>query len=488
MGKQKALRVSSRWFNLSLFLLFFCIPGNSQNKSSYNNSFADFESRLNSNTELESAIWSFSVRDEKGQLVAESSLAGKLVQPASVQKLLSSAYAMEKLGPYYSFDNSIFIVKPAFVSDNEPATIVLEASGDPSLGSNRFGGKNREAVLDFWIKQIEQNVKAGTSIYLCSKDSWTEHLISSWAWDDIGNYFAPMIDGLSLGENQLDVTLSSPATINSPVEVRSSYPRVPGLQIESEVLSAAVGSGDQAWVYSSPLDNRMLIRGTIPLGHPAFKIRASLPDPDKNILAMLALQLREQGWDVEVGQFNESWSGNLLEIGKIESVPIFQMLAFSNQRSSNFYAESLLRSAADPDPSKAAKMLHEWLESALPEEQLEDWKIEDGSGLSGKNRISSSELTRLLSHWRSESWFKLWFEGLASSGQSGTMLRFKRLEAGSVRAKSGSLSGVKSYAGYARGLSGSWYSFAFVLNQHSLSSYEVRQITEDFMLKVTELP
>lgn len=104
------------------------------------------------------------------------------------------------------------------------------------------------------------------------------------------------------------------------------------------------------------------------------------------------------------------------------------------------------------------------------------WRLRlvDGSGLSGRNRLTAESLTHLLDLALGDPRLDALVDGLPVAGRSGTLInRFAAPPAscarGEVAAKTGSLTGVSTLAGVTRGSDGRWRSFAIMVNKRPAS-------------------
>ena len=115
--------------------------------------------------------------------------------------------------------------------------------------------------------------------------------------------------------------------------------------------------------------------------------------------------------------------------------------------------------------------------------------IHDGCGLSANNAISARQFVSLLTYMREKS--KNWdafYASLPVSGESGTLkvLLAKTPLHGRVHAKSGTISHVRSYAGYIECPNGEVYTFAIIVNKSSCNSRVTREQIEKYLLAVCE--
>ena len=92
--------------------------------------------------------------------------------------------------------------------------------------------------------------------------------------------------------------------------------------------------------------------------------------------------------------------------------------------------------------------------------------IHDGSGLSPRNSVTPRQLAHILKLAQQHETGTLFEKSLPLAGRSGTLISFgngRTLE-GRVRAKSGGMSRVRTYAGYLTKRSGQRYAFALMTN------------------------
>jgi D-alanyl-D-alanine carboxypeptidase/D-alanyl-D-alanine-endopeptidase (penicillin-binding protein 4) len=194
----------------------------------------------------------------------------------------------------------------------------------------------------------------------------------------------------------------------------------------------------------------------------AFDGNAGAQAPELAAAASLTTALESLGVTVdgepEAGKAPETAE----EVARIESAPLATLLATQNHGSVNFYAEMLLKAlgaAATGDAGSTATgaaAVERWAEDRGIRAQ-----VRDGSGLSYEDRISASDLVRLLLLARREPWGDVLVSSLPGPGE-GTI--GGRLAGLPVRAKTGTLFEVpvSSLAGYVTDASGSPVAFAII--------------------------
>jgi len=167
------------------------------------------------------------------------------------------------------------------------------------------------------------------------------------------------------------------------------------------------------------------------------------------------------------------------------------MLAHANKPSDNLTAEMLLRhlGTADGDRLGTAADGHQVIAGFLGSLGFkdDDYRLSDGSGVSHYNLVSSELLVGLLIHaWnQGPTTRRLLTESLAIAGVDGTLgNRMKHGPArGRVRAKTGSISGVSTIAGYLETGSGEPVAFAIMIQNFTGSPRPWRAL-QDAMLEL----
>src|SRR6056297_3037034 len=175
-----------------------------------------------------------------------------LMIPASTMKLVTSAAALEMLGPDYRFQTRI-----GYTGNNVDGTLngdlVILGGGDPALGSEYFMDHYfHPHFMDVWAEKIKSagiaNVKGDLILDLSVYDS--EKIPSTWIWEDMGNYYGAGASALTVYDNLFRITFRSPPLPGQLTEITAIYPKVPGLEFQNEVLSPNINR-DRAYVFGS---------------------------------------------------------------------------------------------------------------------------------------------------------------------------------------------------------------------------------------------
>lgn len=410
---------------------------------------------------------------ETGNTVFELN-ADKLLIPASVMKVVTSATALEILGPDYRFRTRLGY-SGKIENGVLKGDLIVIGGGDPALGSEYFTNHYftphfletwAQKVREAGIKWVEGRLILDTSLY----DS--EKIPSSWVWEDLGNYYGAGAGALSVYDNLFRIRFRSPAAAGLPTEIVSTYPVMEGFTWKNEVRSSDVNR-DLAWVFGSPLDRTRVIRGTIPKNRRAFTIRASNPFPEQllaedflNHMARIGVFVSGRTITDEVG------NSAFRQIHATESPTLAEIVRVLNEQSVNLIAEHLVKQMAAEkfglgSRDEGLKIISSfWNEKGIDTRQL---FMEDGSGLSHFNAFSPKFMNSVLRYMAlTASGSTEFLESMPSAGQ-GTLHHFNsQLFPGkTLLAKSGSMTRVRCYAGYLQTNSGKNLTFTFMVNHFS---------------------
>lgn len=414
-----------------------------------------------------------------------------LACPASVWKLMTTAAALSKLGPDFKF-TTVLAYTGEIESGVLKGDLIIIGSGDPTLGSRHFQ-HGLDEVLDQWV----------TSVKAFGIDSITGNVIGNGAhlkgqplprtriWEDIGNYYGSGIFGLNFNDNTYFLSFSTPDEPEEQATLLNVYPEVPDLTITSEVQSSTIQS-DQAYIFGSPLSNKRVVRGTLPLGRDRFVIKGSIPDPA--LFAAYHLKIKLEESEVGVGGVAQSETEYFREpitykkIDEVLSPSVSEIVSHTNRESDNLMAEGLLiqlgAKAGEPSLEKGIEELTEFLKGIWGENS--HFFAYDGSGLSRFNAVSAGQIADLLVRANRIEMLKTnLLEPLPKAGKDGSVKWFGLHTnlARNARLKSGSMENVRAYAGIFTTYTGRELIFAIEVNNYSVSGVEVRKKVEDWLVR-----
>jgi serine-type D-Ala-D-Ala carboxypeptidase/endopeptidase (penicillin-binding protein 4) len=435
------------------------------------------EGLLSDSTMLHASVSLCIINGATGEILVDHD-AAKSFSQASVMKLVTTAAAIEMLGPDHTFSTTVGYtgeIKRGVLKGD----IIIRGGGDPALGSEKFAG-HYNSFMEKWIDEIRKSGIGKITGRVITDDSYYDYqpVPPNWNWEDLGNYYGAGVYGLSIFDNTLKIHFSTGDSGTVPA-ITSFDPVNPGTKYAN--LLKADGSSDQGYVYSAPYNTYGWISGEIPVNRQDFILKASLTDPPLFAATLLTEKLNSAG--IEVGK-EPSTSRVMPEkrgiaytiITTTTSPSLSSIIDVLNHESVNLYAEHLLKElgkvyAGEGSTGPGTEVVTRFLDSLGIE--TSGMFIEDGSGLSPQDALNSKGLATLLYQMKTKGrYFNNYYLSLPEAGKNGTLKTvFKDpVFEGVMRAKSGTILRVKSYAGYLTARSGNELIFSIIINNYTGSS------------------
>jgi len=408
--------------------------------------------------------------------------------PASTMKLVTTATAMELLGPKFCFQTKLEIDGTLSSNGTLNGNLYIRGGGDPTLGSEHLGDKD---FMTKWVEEVKKvGIKKITGKIIADETLYDDLGVNpKWTWEDIGNYYAAGAYGISYMDNTYQLVLRSGLEGSTP-EILRIVPEIPAMTFENHLTSTNIAF-DSAYFYGAPHSYLRSIHGEIPANRLEYIIKGDIPNPGLLLAEHFQQRLVESG--IAIQQLPSdivTKSSDRRVILVQESPALSEIIKETNVRSNNGYAEQIFRYLAlNKNPvgttNGAVQVVRSfWKSKGLPVDQL---FMYDGCGLSPVDAVSSQFLVDLLIYMQTISPNKeAFFNSLPVSGKSGTLTNFLQRTAlqGKVHAKSGTISGVKSYAGYIEA-NNKTYVFAILVNHANGTSKAVTRKMEEFLLQLS---
>ncbi|MBL7967318.1 MAG: D-alanyl-D-alanine carboxypeptidase/D-alanyl-D-alanine-endopeptidase [Prolixibacteraceae bacterium] len=481
-----------RYFFLNV-LITFLLLNSSQYELFAQTKISQLQEKTNqwkNSPTLSNAGICFSVTDsQSGQTILQTEPQISLV-PASIMKVVTTATALETLGPEYRF-KTLLSYSGTIRNDTLFGDLQIIGGGDPTLGSMYF--PETRNFQEEWLKVLQQNsIRVITGKLVVDASIYESQMIpGSWVWEDLGNYYGAGASGLTVYDNLYEIHLQSPETAGQPTQFMKNVPEIPGLELKNEVKSSDINS-DQAYVFGSPDDSRRTIRGTIPKGKTDFVVKASMPNPTALLASEFSQKIKSSGIQFSGEAAFEKATTDGIVLTETLSPPLREIIRETNYESINLFAEHLLKHLA-------------WLKTGLGgtregcKQIAQFWKekgmdtngffMNDGSGLSRFNAFTARHLVFILNYMKNQSPYAAdFYQSLPAAGQ-GTLVAFNKeqLPGETVKAKSGSMTRVRCYAGYLKTTSGKELTFTVMLNNFSCSQSEATRKIQELLVMLRNM-
>ncbi|NND75711.1 MAG: hypothetical protein HKN44_11960 [Ilumatobacter sp.] len=366
----------------------------------------------------------------------------RAVVPASVQKVLVAAVALEVLGPDYTFTTSVRTPLP--VDGVVEGDVYLVGGGDPLLTSD-----------DYPIDEDRYPAFSTTSLDVLA-DAFVANGITR-------------IRGTVIGD---------------------------GTRYDDEFVVEGWGPGvafDSAGPYDALLVNDARVLG-----------RGQADDPNRGAARELARLLGNRDVRVDDGWGSGQAATNTQVIGTVESAPLSEIVREMLTTSDNNTAEMLVKEIgrADAGASETAGIGTRAAGLTVIDRTLRTWgvpmagvRVLDGSGLHLENRLTCAALLHVLQRAPGTAVAS----GLPLAGETGTLSDefIGSPVAGRLFAKTGTLNNppvgepppaAKSLAGFVTSPAGGTIEFAIILNAAELPEPTYRQIWAEFATRFSTFP
>jgi D-alanyl-D-alanine carboxypeptidase/D-alanyl-D-alanine-endopeptidase (penicillin-binding protein 4) len=392
-----------------------------------------------------------------------------LMVPASTMKLVTVAAASEAVGWDYRFETRIFATG-AIADGALRGDLLIVGNGDPSLMGPPDNARTApwvEVLRDKGITRIEGRVIGDDDDVEEPKPGF------AWSWEDMGYAYGAMPGALNLGENATIFSVTPGNATGLPTIVDIS-PSAPPLPIVNRTTTAPPEAPRTVWPEYRPGDIGLSIHGTLPAGTAAVNVVAAVGNPTLWFARVVRHNLLNAGIDVtgpavdadDLAVKPHRETAALLHTHT--SAPLSEVAKPLLKDSINLYAEAVLRLATG---SEGVRTTDAALDAARL--RLEGWgiakegiQIVDGSGLSRRDVVTADTLVAILQRFHDPSGASPWMQAFPVAGRDGSLEnRMKGTPAeNNAIAKTGSMSNIRSLAGYVTTGDGEPLAFAIIAN------------------------
>ena len=464
----------------------------------------DFLKKLQNEADFKNATLGFSLKSLSQEKPLVDVNASKSMAVASNAKIVTTSTALAILGEDYTYKTILEYTGKIDATGMLDGDLIIRGSGDPSLGSERLKGiPDMQAWLKLLVDKVKlQKIKRIKGHIIIDQDIFDQNpLCDSWMWMDMGNYFGAGAYGLNINENLYRLYFVKNTVVGSPAVIAKTDPSIADLQWQNSVKIAEKSSGDNCYIYGGPYTNFHIAQGTIPVSDVNFWVKGAIPDPPQLVAQYFNNMLQVAG--VSSGGYYSSrlmlMQGKTMPpiadrkmIFTYTSPALKEMVNVTNQFSINLYAEAFLKTLAQKkynngSETTGTKVLEEyWKEKGL---KMGGFSPMDGCGLSAMTTYTPDQLTDVLKITAGEKYFATFNASLPLAGATGTlagMCKGTKAE-NNVRAKSGNMQKVISYAGYVTNSAGEKMCFAFVLNNFTADNVVIKKRVEKLMVLLAEM-
>lgn len=450
------------------------------------------------------ARWGVLIVDAERGDTLYSRDAGKLFVPASNMKIITSAIALDALGPDFRFATPL-IARGDVRSGTLDGDLLVVGRGDPTVSDSIAGDAMlplRGIADSLWARGIRR-VRGRL---LPFGDAFPDANAGyAWSWQDLEFPYGAAIDELLFNDGFALIHVrggerpgDAPQAWTSPAR---TFPRV---RVVATTIARGAGRDSVAQIdaVKDTLRGDVVVTGTIPVGD-TTTVAVTYRDPSEAYLAALREALQDRGIIVvgdsiappstaQSPQSPPSQAAKLDTLVVLRSPPLAQILGAFLKPSQNQIGEMLFKSVAlQRSDTGAARIARR-----LVAERLRAWGVEgdgflvwDGSGLSRQDLISPETIVRVLDAMRRGPHFQVYYDAFPVAGVDGTLrgrMRSTTAEA-NARGKTGTLSNVRSLSGYVTTPGGRLLIFSVLCNNYLVPTAYVSRVQDSIAVRLSRL-
>ncbi len=370
--------------------------------------------------------------------------------PASLQKLMTAVTAIRRWGLDHRFRTRLGYrgeIRDSVLYGD----LVIIADGDPSW-SESIHPEGGHIIFEQWADSLKaRGIGRIEGKLIVNTDKFDfQRRGDGWEKDDEPYGYAAPISPFSFNENAIGFDLVAPDTLNTLVRITPRF-GYSYLTLENHLRSAPAHTMRNIVIKITDVAHYRLIQGTMPMGTQRT-VRASVSDPVDFAVSMLRDAFAGKGLHFS-GKYGvddvKPDTVVMQHLFDYESVELIHILRFLLKDSSNMMSEMLLHQFGRGVKDGISYMKMTLKDIGIDSEKI---TIADGSGLSRKNQVSAKQIGQLLVWCHDQPWFEQFYNAQAVNGIDGTLKNRLNQESvrGRIHAKTGSLTGVNTLAGYLR--------------------------------------
>ncbi len=380
--------------------------------------------------------------------------ANATVNPASINKLVTTYAALELLGPTYAWSTPVYFDGP--VRDGVlQGNLVIKGQGDPQLVMERLWLLLRR-VQSAGVRAIAGDIVLDRSAFALSA-----HDPAAFDNEPLRPYNAGP-DALLVNYKAVTVTIT-PESGQARVRVE---PALAGVTWPVTVPVAGGECGD--WITGLRADFRspaaIRFAGSFPASCGERVWQLAFPEPASYAARAIAATWRSMGGELR-GQVREGRAPAGKPVFEFASPPLAEVTRDINKFSNNVMAQQVfltlaLQQRGTGSFEGAREVVRNWWRERLGGEPP---NTENGSGLSRTESVTAAQLAQLLQVAWASPLMPDFVASMPALGLDGT-LRRQRQNAGLAHLKTGSLNEVSGVAGYVHGPQGRRYVLVAIAN------------------------
>ncbi|PIC63139.1 D-alanyl-D-alanine carboxypeptidase/D-alanyl-D-alanine-endopeptidase [Sporosarcina sp. P13] len=402
------------------------------------------------------------VRDAHTNRVVYEYRGDQGVTPASNVKVLTATTALEVLGKDYTFHTDV-LTNGTVHNGILNGHLYLRGTGDPTLLETDLQGLTKQ-LRDAGIRSVTGHIVAD--------DTWfdTQRLSPGIYKSDETHYYAAQITALTLSPNKdydagTTIVTAKPTKNGKPAAVTLT-PHTNIVNVINRTRTVPKNKANTVTMSRQYGTNNIIVSGNIPVNASSKRQWVTVANPTAYTADVFKLALAKQGVKLtkEARVTRGKTPANATMLASKESMSLYYLMMPFMKYSNNAHAEILAKSMGraiynEGSWNAGLRVVRETLEKDGI--NTKGIYLEDGSGMSHKNKIPSVRLSEVLFAAQTKDWYHAFKRSLPVAGINDRMLGgtlrnrlTSPLVKGKVFAKTGTLNRTDSLSGYVKTKSG----------------------------------
>jgi serine-type D-Ala-D-Ala carboxypeptidase/endopeptidase (penicillin-binding protein 4) len=399
-----------------------------------------------------------------------------LFTPASIMKMMTAEAALLYLGPDYKFPTTVLTDAQGMNNGIINGNIYLVHSGDPTLTYND--------LTDLMVTLRSQQIQGiAGNVYIDNTAYDQSNYGPGWEWDDKRSCFAAPINASIINHNCLSLQMtpgSRPGRAANVIESSHYYYAA----ISNAVMTKQAHTRTCYVQLGINENNTISLSGCMPKGNYVWGFSTTISDVMQYNKSLIQSLFKRFAIHVNGNVKEGAAPPNLSAIATHQSKPLNVLIKTMLKMSDNIIAGSLFKKMGEyytrqPGSWERGGLAVKKILSDKASVNITELNVIDGSGLSRDNKVKPAQMMQVLDYAFHNGPTRYEFiSSLPIAGVDGTLKHRLYNVAGRVRAKTGTMQGVVSLAGYVVNKDKEPIAFVIIVNGRNGNIWKYREMED----------
>lgn len=404
--------------------------------------------------------------------------------PASTMKILTAEAALIYLGPDYRFSTRLFTDASGVKNGVLQGNLYVVLSGDPSL--------TYPDIADLLYNLKDRNITRITgNVYVDDTAFDQNYYGAGWNEKDKNACFAAPISAGIINHNCLPLQIKPGKAPGRAAQIRMSphhfYPA-----IQNSVVTKSNRGRGCGLRLGTDLGSLIALEGCVGARSYGYGLSYVISDPASYNKALVKNVLRQMNVTVAGQVAMGAVPKRVTLLSSHESQPLSVLVHRMLKKSDNIIAAALFKKLGhvyfrQPGSWENGSLAVSRILNQHASVSTYGLRIRDGSGLSKENLITSNQMMQTLDYAFHEATVRdAFYNALPIAGVDGT-LKYRMGHLGRrVHAKTGTIAGVVSLAGYATASNQEPLAFVIIVNGHRGLGWRYKSVEDKVVTALTQ--